>query len=171
MHSSESDLDIDDASVTDSLATSSRLDNSAASELGFMIRAPIAVLATIPLLLGSFVWPWIVHKRKFVINKDVLAIHFQDQIQKPFFSDIKKEAEKTVEFVITRSSQLAQKIVNESLQEEQARFDRENVLKNLSVQDTISLAVDTVSSFWSLSATEAALQELQVRFEGVLRGS
>ncbi len=49
-----------------------------------------------------------------------------------------------MESVIVRSSQLAQKIVNESLQEEQARFDRENSLKKLSVQDTIALAVDTV---------------------------
>lgn len=35
--------------------------NPSASELGLMIRAPIAVLATIPLVLGSFVWPWLVH--------------------------------------------------------------------------------------------------------------
>lgn len=32
-------------------------------ELGFMLRAPIAVLATIPLVLGSPVWSFMVHVR------------------------------------------------------------------------------------------------------------
>ncbi len=76
-----------------------------------------------------------------------------------------------MESVIIRSSQLAQKIVNESLQEEQARFDRENSLKKLSVQDTIALAVDTVSTFWNLSAAEKGLSELQTNFEEVLQKS
>jgi hypothetical protein len=33
-------------------------------ELGFLLRAPVAVLATIPWLLGSGVWPFMAHVRK-----------------------------------------------------------------------------------------------------------
>jgi len=110
-------------------------------------------------------------ERKFFIDKDILAKHFQDQNQKPFFSEIKKEAEKTIESVIARSSRLAQKIVNESLQEEQARFDREVSLKKLSVQDTISLAIDTTSAFWNLAAAANGLNELQTCLDKVLQKS
>lgn len=110
-------------------------------------------------------------REKFFIDKDILAKHFQDQNQKPFFSEIKKEAEKTMESVIARSSRLAQKIVNESLQEEQARFDREVSLKRLSVQDTISLAIDTTSAFWNLAAAANGLNELQTCLDKVLQKS
>lgn len=88
-----------------------------------------------------------------------------------YFTDSKKEAEKTLESVIMRCSQQIQEIVNESWKEEQAELDGDPSLKKfkLSVRDTISLAVDTVLTFWNLSATEAALNELQVHFEEVLQ--
>lgn len=45
-------------------ASTSQPPGTSESELGYMIRAPIAVLATIPLVLGSFVWPWVVRVSK-----------------------------------------------------------------------------------------------------------
>ncbi|KLO16293.1 hypothetical protein SCHPADRAFT_221994 [Schizopora paradoxa] len=144
------------------------------SDLGFMIRAPIAVLATIPLLLGSIVWPWLIHKKNFVIDKNILAKHFQEQMQKPYFIELRREAEKTMEAVINLTSQLAQDIVDSSLMEEQARFSREKAVKELSqssVQDSISIAVDTVSAFWNLSAAEHGLNELQSKLNELLQMS
>ena len=44
-------------------------------------------------------------------------------------------------------------------------------LKKMSVQETISLAVDTVSTFWNLSAAEKGLDVLQGRFAEVLQKS
>ncbi|KLO16286.1 hypothetical protein SCHPADRAFT_823483 [Schizopora paradoxa] len=168
MHSSES-VDLDDNASNITETTSSQTDSTVASELGFMIRAPIAVLATIPLLLGSLVWPWLVHRKKFVIDKDVLAKHFQEQIQKPFFAELKKEAQKTVDTVIGKSSELAQRIVNDSLKEEQARFEHENDMKNTSDEERAGLSTDIVSTFWNLSAAEKGLDVLQGKFDEVLQ--
>ncbi|KLO16274.1 hypothetical protein SCHPADRAFT_926651 [Schizopora paradoxa] len=129
--------------------------------LGFMFRAPIAVLAAIPLILGSPIWPFVTYKKKYFINKKTLAKHFEEEIQKPFFLALKKEAEETLDKVIQRSYEDVQAIVDVSLKEEEARFEREKSLKKLSHHDTIALTVNTASLLWNFSAAERGLLELQ----------
>lgn len=73
-----------------------------------------------------------------------------------------------MEAALSKTSKLAQKIVKESLDREQARFDREISLKKLSARDGTSMAIDLVSTFWNLEAAEAALKELQVKFGEIL---
>jgi hypothetical protein len=65
-------------------------------ELGFMLRAPITVLATVPFVFGLPIWPWMVHSRAYHLGMDVIYNRYKDEIVDPWIRSLKEEGEKSL---------------------------------------------------------------------------
>ena len=66
------------------------------NDLGFMLRAPIAVLATVPFVFGLPIWPWMVHSRAYHLEMDVIHNRYKDKIINPWIRSLKEEGEKSL---------------------------------------------------------------------------
>ena len=93
------------------------------NELGFMLRAPIAVLATVPFVFGLPVWPWMVHSRAYHLEMDVIYNRYKDEIITPWIRSLKEEGEKSLIGTIELSSTVAKELVTSALTREDKRYN------------------------------------------------
>ena len=152
---SESDLG-DDAEV----AVQRSID-----ELGFMLRAPITALATVPFVFGLPIWPWKVHSRAYHLGMDVIHNRYKDEIVDPWIRSLKEEGEKSLIGTIEFSSKVAKDLVTLALEREDNRFKRElgGGFKPVDL-DTVK---HLIAIYGNLVAAEEALKELFIRVEGL----
>ena len=133
------------------------------NDLGFMLRAPIAVLATVPFVFGLPIWPWMVHSRAYHLEMDVIYDLYEDLIIKPWIGSLEEEGDKSLIGTIELSSQVAEELVTSALEREDKRYDRELDGKNKSMDQEALQHLITV--YGNLVAAEAALMELVVHIK------
>ncbi|KAH7927606.1 hypothetical protein BV22DRAFT_268537 [Leucogyrophana mollusca] len=131
---------------------------SRVEDLGFMLRAPIAVIAAVPWLFGSAIWPFMKNTEKFILNKDAFVTELKEHIIYPFFEALKQEGQNTLEQMMARSSEAARGAVRDALAMEEQQFESEQAVGNQSSSQTIGTALNTLLN---LIAAEAALIKLQ----------
>ena len=135
------------------------------SDLGFMLRAPITALATVPFVFGLPIWPWIVHSRAYHLGMDVIHSRYKDEIVDPWIRSLNDEGEKSLIGTIELSSKVAKDLVTSALEREDDRYKRELEGK------TKPLDPDTVNRLiaihGNLMAAEEALKELFIHVEGL----
>ena len=133
------------------------------NDLGFMLRAPIAVLATVPFVFGLPIWPWMVHSRAYHLEMDIIHNRYKDEIINPWIRSLKEEGEKSLIGTIELSSQVAKELVTSALEREDQRYNRELDGKNKAMdQGTVQ---HLITGYGNLVAAEAALTELVVRIK------
>jgi len=132
-------------------------------ELGFMLRAPITMLATVPFVFGLPIWPWMVHSRAYHLGVDVIHDRNRDEIVDPWIRSLKEEGEKSLIGTIELSSKVAKDLVTSALEREDNRYKRELEGKNKPMdQETVK---HLIASYGNLVAAEEALRELFARVE------
>ena len=134
-------------------------------ELGFMLRAPITMLATVPFVFGLPIWPWMVHSRAYHLGMDVIHDRYRDEIVDPWIRSLKGEGEKSLIGTIEFSSKVAKELVTSALEREDNRYKRELEGKNKPMdQGTVQ---HLIAIYGNLVAAEEALRELFARVEGL----
>ena len=157
MSDGESDSDLeDDAEV----AVQRSID-----ELGFMLRAPITALATVPFVFGLPIWPWKVHSRACHLEMDVIHNRYKDEIVEPWIRSLEEEAEKSLIGTIEFSSKMARDLVTSALEREDQRFKRELEGKTKPVD--LDAMNHLIAIYGNLVAAEEALRELFIRVESL----
>jgi len=136
---------------------------STVNSLGFMLRAPITVMATITWTLGAPVWVFMRESRTYHLSIEVIHQQYKDQIVQPWLESLNKEGEKTLLGIIRLSSDAARDSLNSALEREETRYQRE--LENKSKQKPLDQEVveNLVAAYVNLLAAEEALQELSGR--------
>ena len=138
------------------------------NDLGFMLRAPIAVLATVPFVFGLPIWPWMVHSRAYHLEMDVIHNRYKDEIINPWIRSLKEEGEKSLIGTIKLSSQVAKELVTSALAREDQRYNRELDGKNKPMdQGTVQ---HLITGYGNLVAAEAALTALVAHIKEMARG-
>ena len=134
-------------------------------ELGFMLRAPVAMLATVPFVFGLPIWPWMVHSRAYHLRVDVIYNRYKDEIVDPWIRSLKEEGEKSLIGTIELSSKVAKNLVTSALETEDNRYKRELEGKKEPVDErTVQYLTST---YGNLVAAEEALRELSIRVKGL----
>jgi hypothetical protein len=134
-------------------------------ELGFMLRAPITMLATVPFVFGLPIWPWMVYSRAYHLGMDVIYNRYRDEIVDPWIRSLKEEGEKSLIGTIEVSSKVAKDLVTSALEREDNRYKRELEGKNKPVdQGTVQ---HLIAIYGNLTAAEEALRELFIRVESL----
>ena len=128
-----------------------------------MIRAPIAVLATVPFVFGLPIWPWLVHSRAFHLDMDVVHNRYKDEIISPWIRSLTEEGEKSLIGTIKLSSQVAKDLVTSALARENQRYSRELDGKNKHVDQ--GAVQHLITDYGNLVAAEAALTTLVVHIK------
>ncbi|KAH7918876.1 hypothetical protein BV22DRAFT_1134271 [Leucogyrophana mollusca] len=129
------------------------------ADLGFMLRAPIAVIAAIPWLLGSPIWPFMKQSEKLVMNKEAFEGELKKSLCRPFISTLQEEAQTTLNRMMEKSSDAARDAVNDALVLEEQRYASERELeKERTSAQTVATALGTLLN---LVAAEAAIHKLQ----------
>ena len=134
-------------------------------ELGFMLRAPITVLATVPFVFGLPIWPWIVRSRAYHLGMNVVYNRYKDEIVDPWIRSIKEEGETSLIGTIEVSSKVAKDLVTSALEREDNRYKRELGGKKEPVDERTVQCL--ISTYGNLVAAEEALRELFIRVEGL----
>ena len=134
-------------------------------ELGFMLRAPITMLATVPFVFGLPIWPWIVHSRAYHLGMDVIHNRYKDEIVDPWIRSLKEEGEKSLIGTIEVSSKVARDSVTSALEREDTRYKRELEGKNKPVNE--EKVQHLIATYGNLVAAEEALRELSNRVKGL----
>ncbi|CCA76328.1 hypothetical protein PIIN_11894 [Serendipita indica DSM 11827] len=129
----------------------------AVEDLGFILRAPITAVATIPFVFGLPIWPWIIHSQSFHLAMDVIEGRYREEIVKPWIKDLARESEKSLTGTITASSQVGKTAVENALAREDARYKRESEERNQNKYGMVPNMVALNSSLW---AAESALQTI-----------
>ena len=138
------------------------------NELGFMLRAPITMLATVPFVFGLPIWPWKVHSRAYHLRMDVIHNRYRDEIVDPLIRSLKEEGEKSLIGTIEFSSKVARDLMTSALEREDNRYKQELERQNKPVdQGTME---HLIASYGNLVAAEEALRELSIRVEQVRSG-
>ena len=133
------------------------------NDLGFMLRAPIAVLATVPFVFGLPIWPWMVHSRAYHLEMDVISNRYRDKIISPWIRSLKEEGERSLIGTIKLSSQVARELVTYTLAREDQRYNRELDGKNKSIDQ--GAVQHLITGYGNLVAAEAALTTLVVHIK------
>ena len=133
------------------------------NDLGFMLRAPIAVLATVPFVFGLPIWPWIVHSRAYHLDMNVIYNQYKDEIIDPWIRSLKEEGEKSLIGTIQLSSQVAKELVTSVLAREDMRYNRELDGKDEPMDQAVVQHLITV--YGNLVAAEAAMTALVVHIK------
>ena len=127
-------------------------------DLGFMLRAPITVLATVPFVFGLPIWPWVVHSRAYHLGMDVIHNRYKDEIVDPWIQNLNEQGEKSLIGTIELSSKVAKDLVTSTLEREDDRYKRELEGKTKPVDlDTVNRLI---AIYGNLIAAEEALKEL-----------
>jgi hypothetical protein len=132
-------------------------------KLGFMLRAPITVLATVPFVFGLAIWPWMIHSRAFHLEKDVIYNRYKDDIIKPWIRSLKEEGEKSLLGTLEVSSTVAKELVTSVLDREDKRYNREQEGKNKPMDP--GAVQHVITRYGNLMAAEAALGKLFVHIK------
>ena len=132
-------------------------------DLGFMLRAPIAVLATVPFVFGLPIWPWMVHSRAYHLETDIIYGRYKDIIINPWITSLEEEGEKSLIGTIELSSRVAKELVTSALEREDKRYTRELDEKNKPMDQGAVQHLITV--YGNLVAAEAALTGLVVHIK------
>lgn len=135
-------------------------------DLGFMLRAPIAVLATVPFVFGLPIWPWVVRSRTYRLEMDVIYRRYKGEIVDPWIKGLTEEGKKSLIGTIDISSQVARDLVRSALERERNRYDRELELKK-SVE--LQALVYLIANYGNLVAAEEALKILFGRIKDLER--
>ena len=135
------------------------------SDLGFMLRAPITALATVPFVFGLPIWPWIIHSRAYHLGMDVIHSRYKDEIVDPWIQSLNEEGEKSLIGTIELSSKVAKELVTSALEREDDRYKRELEGKTKPVdQGTVNRLI---AIYGNLIAAEEALKELFIHVKGL----
>ncbi|OBZ66419.1 Clamp-binding protein CrfC [Grifola frondosa] len=132
-------------------------------QLGFMLRAPIAVIAAVPWLLGSAIWPFMKRTEKLVLNKQAFLEELDNHVIRPFFDALQQEGQTTLEEMMVKSSDAARNAVKDALAMEEQRYERDPQQRPTSTA-AVALTVGTLLNF---IASEAALLKLQKYLKGI----
>ena len=128
------------------------------NDLGFILRAPITALATVPFVFGVPIWPWISRSLTYQLKIDVVYDRYREHIINPWIGSLKEEGEKSLIGTIELSSQVAKESVTSALEREDQRYDRELDGKNkLMDQGAVE---HLITMYGNLVAAEAALTAL-----------
>lgn len=128
-------------------------------ELGFILRAPITVLATVPFVFGFPIWPFITHTRSYHLEMDVIRSHYKDDVISPWVKSLKEEGEKSLTGAIKASSIVAKDSVTSALEREDNRYKRELEEKKQPAGATQHL----ISVYGNIVAAEEALKQLLIQ--------
>ena len=149
----ESDSDLgEDAKVAVQRRTNKR---------GFMLRAPITALATVPFVFGLPIWPWMTHSRAYHLEMDVLYNRYKEVIVDPWIRSLKEEGEKSLVGTIKFSSKVAKDLVTSAFEREDKRYQRELDGQKKPVDEGTVQHLTAI--YGNLVAAEEALRELQAR--------
>jgi hypothetical protein len=117
-------------------------------DLGLLVRAPLAIIATVPFVLSAGVWlfmtkvffsplnpnvkhyPSLLQTKNYHCDKTALAKHYQDEIVTKFLNDLATEGSKNLKSALAQSSTAAKATVEFALQREDARYERESKEKD-----------------------------------------
>ncbi|KAL6308883.1 hypothetical protein BKA93DRAFT_725025 [Sparassis latifolia] len=128
-------------------------------ELGFMLRAPIAVIAAVPWLLGAGIWPFMKRSEQHVLDQTAFLEELKKHVVRPFSDALKQEGKRTLEQMMSKSFEAAKDAVKDSLANEEKRFENERRQdKNKYSSETVASAVSTLLDFL---AAESALSKIQ----------
>ncbi|KAG8766949.1 hypothetical protein FRC16_007522 [Serendipita sp. 398] len=136
--------------------------------LGFMLRAPISVVATIPFVFGLPIWPWIICSKSIHLPVDVVESRYKEEIVTPWIRTLAAESRKTLAGVIAASSQVAKEAVENALDREDLRYQRENDQKQRHKHGMVQHMIALNSSLW---AADSALQLIQEKLIESLKSS
>ncbi|PVG00632.1 hypothetical protein CPB86DRAFT_812976, partial [Serendipita vermifera] len=137
-------------------------------ELGFMLRAPVAALATIPFVFGLPIWPWMTKSKSFHLPMDVIENKYKEEIVEPWLKNLKNEGEKSLIGTIHASSAIAKAAVQNALQREDKRYMREGEQKEVAAKAGIVQHMVAMNS--NLWAAESALILIQKMLRESLSG-
>jgi hypothetical protein len=132
-------------------------------KLGFMLRAPITVLATVPFVFGLPIWPWMVHSRTYYLEMDVIYNRYKEEIINPWIRSLEEEGEKSLIGTIELSSTVAKELVTSALDREDKRYNRELDTKNKPMDP--GAVQHLITNYGNLTAAEAALGALFVHIK------
>jgi AcrR family transcriptional regulator len=135
----------------------------AIEELGFMLRAPITVMTTITWTLGAPFWVFMPKSRTYHLAIDVIHQQYKAQIVQPWLESMREEGERTLLGIISLSSNAARDSLNNALEREEARYQRE--LENKQKPLDPEVVEHLVAAYVNLLAAEEALQELSGRID------
>ena len=138
-------------------------------DLGFMLRAPITVLASLPFVFGLPIWPWMVHSRAYHLGMDVIYNRYKDEIVDPWIKSLEEEGKKSLVGTIELSSKVAKELVTSALKREDNRYERE--LEGKSKPMDVGTVQHLIAMYGNLVAAEEALKELFVRVKDLQKGS
>ena len=133
---------------------------TSSNDLGFMLREPIAVPATVPLVLCLPIWPWMVHRRSYHLKMDVIYNRYKDITVDPWIRVLKEEGERSLLGTIELSTQVAKDSVTSTLAREDQRYKRELDGKNKPMDP--GAMQHLIIDYGNLVAAEAALAALVV---------
>lgn len=130
-------------------------------ELGFMFRAPITVLVTLPFVFGLPIWPWMVHSRAYHLEIDVVCNRYKNEIVDPWLKSLEEEGKKSVVGTIELSSKVAKELVTSTLSREDDRYKRE--LEGKTMPMDVAMVQRLTAMYGNLVAAEEALKALSIR--------
>ena len=130
-------------------------------DLGFMLRAPITMLASLPFVFGLPIWPWMVHSRAYHLEMTVIYNRYKDEIVDPWIKSLEEEGKKTLVGTIELSSKVAKELVTSALKREDNRYERE--LERKSKPMDVEVVRHLIAMYGNLVAAEEALKELFTR--------
>lgn len=130
------------------------------NELGFMLRAPITVLATVPFIFGLPIWPWMIQSRSYHLAMDVIYDRYKDEIVDPWIRSLNEEGEKSLIGTIEISSKVAKDLVVSALEREDSRYKRE--LEGKSKPVDAGRLQHLAATYGNFVAAEEALRQLTV---------
>jgi len=134
-------------------------------ERGFVLRAPITMLASVPSVFGLPIWPRNFNSRAYHLDMDVIYNRYKDEIVDDWIRSLKEGGEKCLIGTIEFSSKVAKDLVTSVLEREDNRYKRELEGKIKPVdQGTVQ---HLIAIYGNLVAAEEALRELFARVEGL----
>jgi hypothetical protein len=132
-------------------------------ELGFMLRAPITMLATVPFVFGLPIRSRKLYSRVYHLGMDVIYNQYRDEIVDPWIRSLKEEGEKSLIGTIEVSSKVMKDMVISAFKREDNRYKQELEGNNIPVVP--GMVPHLVAIYGNLVAAEEALREIFIRVE------
>ncbi|KLO16285.1 hypothetical protein SCHPADRAFT_901671 [Schizopora paradoxa] len=134
-------------------------------DLGFMLRAPITVVASLSWLLGSGVWPFMKQSEKIVMDKQEFMEQLQKQLLARIFENLQKEGQVTLAAMMDSSWTAAKSVVEDELKSEEQRYGSEGTLKSKPVSEEKLAA--SLAALLNFVAAESAMAKLQTHLQTI----
>jgi len=126
---------------------------------GFMVQAPVTVVASLSLVLSAGVWPFMTRSKGYEVSMKAIEEKFDSKVAKPFVKSLKSEAEKTLEGVLKDSAEAAKAAVMDILAKEEIRYQIEKSKKGKPADKLV--VANTLACFINFQAAESALTRLR----------